>query len=399
MTIVIIGGGAAGFFAALAAKEANPYADVVVLERSSQLLSKVRISGGGRCNVTHSCFDPKELVKNYPRGFRELLGPFTRFQPLDTIAWFESRGVCLKTEADKRMFPSTDLSSTIIDCLMAEAARSKVTIRTKTVVENMLKEEGGFRLTLASGETIRCESLLLATGSHPSGFKLAQALGHTIQEPVPSLFTFNIPSSRLKDLSGIVVDPVSLHLQGTDLAQTGPLLLTHWGFSGPAALKLSAWAARYLKELHYRATLLVNWIPQVSADKSLHLFKELRQASPAQCLTNNCPYKLPKNLWKKLLDPTDLSDKRLCEISNEGFTSLHARLSADAYQIDGKTTHKEEFVTAGGITLSEVNFKRMESKLCKGLFFAGEILDIDAVTGGFNFQNAWTTGWIAGHAL
>lgn len=400
MTIVIIGGGAAGFFAALRAKECKPHTEVILLERSSQLLSKVRISGGGRCNVTHSCFDPKELVKNYPRGNRELLGPFTRFQPADTIQWFESRGVELKTEEDGRMFPVSDSSASIIDCLMRQAQKSGVNIRTKAGIDKIEKNKDSFLITLSEGTAITCKALLIATGSNPSGHQIVQQFGHTITPPVPSLFTFNVPTSPLKDLSGIVVDPCRLSLKGTDFTQKGPLLLTHWGFSGPAALKLSAWAARYLNENNYRTELSVDWAPDISLEELLKRLKSFRQATPAQTLANNCPLKRPKNLWKRLVElALKTSDKRLSDIGNEELSTLSAKLKADIYQIDGKTTHKEEFVTCGGVALNEVNFKTMESKLCKGLFFAGEVLDVDAVTGGFNFQNAWTTGWIAGSSM
>lgn len=396
-SVVIIGGGAAGFFAALAAKDASPSQEVAILEKTSLLLSKVRISGGGRCNVTHACFDPKELVKNYPRGQRELLGPFFRFQPNETIQWFASRKVALKTEEDGRMFPSTDSSSTIIDCLLAEAKKTGVHIFTKTSAEKVELSENGFLITLNEGKQIHCNKLILATGSHPSGAALAAQFGHSAQPPVPSLFTFNVPASPLKELSGIVVDPVELRLEKTDFLQQGPLLVTHWGFSGPCALKLSAWAARYLKEKNYHTTLLVDWLPRTSKDAVLQTLKVLKSQKPSQTLGNLCPWELPKKLWKKFLHLAAMEEKRLSALSHEELQILSVKLKADPYLIEGKTTNKEEFVTCGGITLSEINFKTMESKLCKGLFFAGEILDIDAVTGGFNFQNAWTTGWIAGH--
>jgi predicted Rossmann fold flavoprotein len=399
MTIVIMGGGAAGLFAALAAKEANSHLKIILLEKSGQLLSKVRISGGGRCNVTHSCFDPKQLITNYPRGAKELLGPFTRFQPSDTIEWFESRGVQLKTEADGRMFPITDSSETIIACLLQEAKKKQIEIRLKTGIDSVLKQENSFLLTLSDGSSLTCEALLIASGSHPSGHKLAKQLGHTIHEPVPSLFTLNLPGSPLSILSGVVVDPATVRLAGTDISQTGPLLITHWGLSGPAALKLSAWGARYLKEKNYEVPLLVDWLPKMSEDKLLNAFKEARNQSPSQSISNNNQGKLPKNLWKLFLEQVHLSDKRLSDISNEGLTAICSKMKNDLYQVKGKTTNKEEFVTCGGIALNEVNFKTMESKLCQSLYFAGEVLDVDAVTGGFNFQNAWTTGWIAGNSL
>lgn len=376
--VLIIGGGAAGIFAAISAKTAHPNVSVVLIEKTAVLLAKVKVSGGGRCNVTHACFDPMELSKNYPRGGKELIGPLHRFQPRDTVEWFESRGVKLKTEADGRMFPVTDRSETIIDCLLSEAKKLGVEIRMRTRIQNI---RPGFVIELQDGQTLQCKNLVLATGSNADGFAWAQSLGHTLQKPVPSLFTFNVPSSPLKELSGIAVAPVKLELEG--FSQTGPLLITHFGFSGPAALKLSAWAARYLFEKEYKVTLTINWLPDLSIDE---IFKQLK--------SSDNPFKFPKNLWKTLIG--QLANKRLAEISNKEFQALAQKLHADAYAVDGKTTHKEEFVTCGGVTLKEVDFKTMQSKICPHLFFVGEILDIDGVTGGFNFQNAWTTGFIAG---
>lgn len=355
LDLLVLGAGAAGIFGAIAAKSAHPKIQVIVLEKTAVLLAKVRISGGGRCNVTHACFDPKALVQNYPRGQKELLGPFHRFQPKDTIEWFESRGVRLKTEKDGRIFPITDSSETIIACLLSEAKRLGVEIRLRQKVERVERIEGGFQV----GEDT-CRHLLLATGSGKDGYTFAKHLGHTIQEPVPSLFTFNVPTSPLLGLSGIAVPDVQLTIG--PFTQRGPLLLTHFGFSGPAALKLSAFAARYLYENKYLVPLEIDWLPDIDE---------------AEIATATKPL-LPKNLWRAL-----------------GGHSLHK----DIYQVEGKTTHKEEFVTCGGITLKEIDFRTMQSKLCPGLFFAGEILDIDGVTGGFNFQNAWTTGFIAGTSL
>lgn len=396
---IILGGGAAGFFAALTARSTHPEHSVVLLEKTGSLLSKVRISGGGRCNVTHSCFDPRQLVHNYPRGGKELLGPFSRFQPQDTVAWFTERGVALKTESDGRIFPVSDSSSSIINCLQSEAEKLGVEIRLKQRIEKIEKEEH-FHLHLATGETLTCRHLLLATGSQPDGHLYAKQFGHTIRPPVPSLFTFNVPDFALQDLAGISCEKASLSLIGSKLTQTGPLLITHWGFSGPAALKLSAWAARYLHERHYEVALAVDWLPDLKREAVIELLHQKRRQTPQQSLNSHCPYTLPKNLWKRLLHLAGIEEtKRFGELGNEAYARLGERLKGDVYPVKGKTTHKEEFVTCGGITLSEIDFKRMESKLCKGLFFAGEILDIDAVTGGFNFQNAWTTGWIAGQAM
>jgi predicted Rossmann fold flavoprotein len=348
--LVVLGGGAAGIFSALQAKASDPAARVLVLEKSAVLMAKVRLSGGGRCNVTHACFDPRELVRHYPRGGKELLGPLHRFQPSDTVEWFAARGVLLKAEADGRMFPVTNCSATIIQCLLSEADRLGVEIRLRQRVQSLVGG-AGFEMTLDGGERLCAKRLLLATGSSPEGYRWAQALGHRVVPPVPSLFTFNVPTSPFKELSGVAVEDVELRLDG--LVQRGPLLITHFGFSGPAVLKLSAWAARLLHERAYGADLHIDWLPEGCS--SPRLPKSLRRALPPGC-------------------------------------------SAGRYRIEGKTTHKEEFVTCGGVHLKEVDFRTMESKICPGLYFAGEILDIDGVTGGFNFQNAWTTAFLAGRA-
>lgn len=373
--LIVIGGGAAGFFAAIAAE-----GSVVLLEKTAVLLSKVRISGGGRCNVTHACFDPKELIKNYPRGSKELLGPFHHFQPRDTIQWFESRGVMLKTEEDGRIFPVTDDSETIIECLLSEAKKRGVDIQLRQRILSITKEADGFTIERKDLPPLRCHRLLLATGSGPDGHAWAQQMGHTIQKPVPSLFTFNIPTSPLKELSGIVIDPVEVSVPG--FSQRGPLLITHFGFSGPAVLKLSAWAARLFAEKDYKLDVTINWLPDLSEEK---IFDMLKFASAK-------PFSFPNNFWKAFAPATPLH-----QTSHKILRDLARRLHADTYHVEGKTTHKEEFVTCGGVNLKEVNFKTMESKICSGLYFAGEILDIDGVTGGFNFQNAWTTGYIAGN--
>jgi predicted Rossmann fold flavoprotein len=395
--ILVFGGGAAGIFAAIAAKNANPSANVALFEKSAVLLSKVRISGGGRCNVTHSCFDPKELIQNYPRGGRELLGPFHRFQPHQTIEWFESRGVKLKTESDGRMFPITDSSETIIACLLSEAKKIGVEIVLRKRTEKIEKKDDLFAITLKEGDTLYAKKLLLATGSSEEGYLIAQSLGHSIQKPVPSLFTFNVPSSHLKELSGISVDPVQIKVEGTSLSQIGPLLITHFGFSGPAALKLSAWGARYFYEKSYHVTIQISWLPHLSKQQILEQLLKGKTSFPTKILFSENPFRFPKSLWKAFLDIYGETFKKpMGNVSLKDLQTLCDMLHADSYQVEGKTTNKEEFVTCGGVSLKEVDFKTMESKLCKGLFFAGEILDIDGVTGGFNFQNAWTTGYIAG---
>ncbi len=364
--LIVIGGGAAGFFAALSAKKANPFAKILILEKTAQLLSKVRVSGGGRCNVTHNCFDPKEFIKNYPRGSKELLGPFTRFSPKDTIEWFESRGVKLKAEEDGRIFPITDSSQTIIDCLINEAQKLGVEIQTQTRIETINKEHDHFLLQGEKGE-MRASKLVLATGSSPQGHAWAKGLGHTIEPLIPSLFTFHSPTSPLLELSGVSVEDAEVRLEGRTVRQRGPLLITHFGFSGPAIIKLSAWEAPYLFENNYKAKLIINWLPHLTP---VQVARGLREKSNR--------FNLPKSLWNSL---------------------SHKTLQADIYEIDGKTMFKKEFVTCGGVRRSEVNFKTMESKVCPGLYFTGEILDIDGVTGGFNFQNAWTTAYIAGNSL
>lgn len=397
--IAVIGGGAAGFFGAIAAAEAAPEARVVLLEKNRQLLSKVRVSGGGRCNVTHSCFDPTVLVQNYPRGSRELRGAFSRFQPRDTVNWFESRGVQLKTEGDGRMFPTTDSSETIISCLMTEAKAAGVEIRTECGVNDCIKKDR-FHLYLSNGEEFECDKLLIATGSSPKTGTWLEKLGHTLTPPVPSLFTFNIPSSPFLSLSGVSVPKAKLTIDSCSLQQTGPLLITHWGFSGPAVLKLSAWGARALHAVDYRAELKINWLPELSQEDLKGILAECRQQSPARSLGTECSFAIPKSLWKVMLDISGIShETRWAVLSKLQTAELLKTLQTRTYKIEGKSTNKEEFVTCGGVRLDEVDFKTMESRKCPGLYFAGEVLDIDGVTGGFNFQNAWTTSWLAGQAM
>lgn len=392
---LIIGGGAAGFFSAIACAQVNPQHQVILIEKNRQMLSKVRISGGGRCNVTHACFDPVQLVQYYPRGSKALLGPFHRFQPKDTIEWFKNRGVELKIEEDGRMFPITNSSETIIDCLIKEARSSNVEIIPELTVENLEKHSDHFRVTATRGTTFDVNNVLVATGSSKT-YHWVEQFGHSIIPPVPSLFTFNVPSSPLSDLSGIAVEDALLKIEGTPLEQRGPLLITHWGFSGPAVLKLSAWGARQLHDKGYRATLTINWLPNLKME---HLVA-MRQKLLGRFLHTESAFHLPKQLWKRLLLIAGLKEeKRWNEISNRQIEELAQVLQVSSFEIEGKTTFKQEFVTCGGVNLDEVNFKTMESRLCSGLYFAGEILDIDGITGGFNFQNAWTTGWIAGHAM
>jgi len=398
--LIVIGGGAAGIFAAIAAAEADNQKKVVLLEKTNVFLAKVRVSGGGRCNVTHDCYEPRQLVTNYPRGNKALIGPFTRFQPRDTWEWFEKRGVTLKTEKDGRVFPTTNSSQTIIECLLQAARDAGVDLRLRQEVTHIRKEDSGlFCVQLSSGEVLKSRALLIATGSNRTGHQWAEAFGHTIEPAVPSLFTFNCPSSSLKDLSGIAVDAVELKIENMPYVQRGPLLLTHWGFSGPAALKLSAWAARDLNQKNYQINLLINWVPSYTAAMLREELLKCKKATPSALLATFCKFPLPSNLWKRLVELSSIDlRKKLADLSNAELTRLIATLHASSYRVEGKTTNKEEFVTAGGIRLDEIHFKTMESRITPGLFFAGEVIDVDGITGGFNFQNAWTTGWIAGLA-
>jgi predicted Rossmann fold flavoprotein len=394
--VVVIGGGAAGIFAAVVLAEKNNQLEILVLEKTRQLLSKVRISGGGRCNVTHSQFDPKKLTSNYPRGNKELLGPFHAFQPLDTIAWFQQHGVELKTEEDGRMFPTTDHSATIINCLLDAAKECGVVIRSEHGVRTVAKTEGGFKLFFDNQDPIECDYLILATGSTPHGHQLAVSLGHSIIPPVPSLFTFNVPTSPMLDLAGIAVLDAELSLKSIPHKQRGNLLITHWGFSGPAALKLSAWAARDLNACNYKTELTINWIPSMKSEEVYNKLLSMKKNKPLKSLENENLFQLPTNLWKRLLTLAHVKlGSTVGHSSDATLKQLTQHLTASTFAVDGKTTYKSEFVTCGGINLKEVDFKTMQSRLVPHLFFAGEVLNIDGVTGGFNFQNAWTTAYLA----
>jgi len=409
LQIVVIGGGAAGFFSAIACAKVNPQAHVILLEASRQPLAKVRISGGGRCNVTHACYEPEALVQNYPRGGKALRGAFTRFQARDTISWFAIHGVPLKTESDGRMFPTTDNSETVVNCLMKTAVASGVELRTGIAVvsvKRLLSEVGkeeGFEISLKSGETIKCDRLLLATGSGPVGYKIARELGHQIEPPVPSLFTFNILDPKLRALAGVSVNSVQLRLSGggnSQLGQTGPLLITHWGLSGPAVLKLSAWGARILHDNRYQATLLINWLPSLSQEQVRQQILTVKTEWAKKAIALHRGVELPHRLWQYIIARAGITtEDRWAGLSHKTLNQLVQELTQGQYLISGKGAFKEEFVTCGGVNLKEVNFKTMESRLVPGLYFAGEILDIDGVTGGFNFQSAWTTAYLAGNAM
>ncbi|MBC6432497.1 NAD(P)/FAD-dependent oxidoreductase [Nostoc sp. HG1] len=403
LRIVVIGGGAAGFFGAIACAKANPDAQVTLLEASRQPLAKVLISGGGRCNVTHACFLPEELVQNYPRGAKALRGALTRFGPQDTVDWFAAGGVYLKTEADGRMFPVTNSSETIVESLIKAVATSGVKLRIGTHVTSVTATDGGFDILLKSGDPIKCDRLLLATGSSLVGYKIVKELGHQIEPPVPSLFTFNIADPQLRALAGVSVNSAQLRLSGggkSQLQQTGPLLITHWGLSGPAVLKLSAWGARVLHQSRYQATLLINWLPQLQQEQVREKVLAVKDEWGKKAIALHRGVDLPHRLWQYIIARAGITtEDRWAEISSKTLNQLLQELTQGQYLISGKGAFKEEFVTCGGVNLKEVNFKTMESRLVPGLYFAGEILDIDGVTGGFNFQSAWTTGYLAGIAM
>lgn len=399
--VVIVGGGAAGFFAAITCAEAAPDAEVVLLEKSPQFLAKVRISGGGRCNVTHHCFDPRELSTRYPRGSRALIGLFQRFQSSHTVEWFESRGVTLKTEPDGRMFPTTELSQTIIDCLTREARRAGVQMFANRGVESVLREGTAFKLKLSNNETIACDRLLLATGGArtPALAKLASDLGHSLVPPVPSLFTFHIDMSWLRELAGLATE-ARVSVPAARLSEQGPMLITHTGVSGPAVLRLSAWGARALHELNYTFPLHVNWLPKLNDEQVSEELHARRSDFPARLVINTPIAPLPARLWEKLVLSSGIDhETRWSSLPRAAQHALAQTLTRTVFEVAGKSLNKDEFVTCGGVPLKEVDLKTMQSRVCPGLFFAGELLDIDGITGGFNFQAAWTTGWIAGKAI
>lgn len=401
--VVIVGGGAAGYFAAIAsAEKLGAAGEVTIYEATANPLAKVRVSGGGRCNVTHACFEPRELVKRYPRGGRELIGAFHRWQPRDTVAWFSERGVELKTEEDGRMFPVTDDSATIVDCLTAAAERAGVRVVTSLGVRMAEAAGGGFWLTLTDGTNARCERLLLATGGNraSAGYTIAEKLGHTIEPLVPSLFTFHIDDARLIGLSGVAVENVTVAVRGTKLRESGPLLVTHWGLSGPAILKLSAWGARELAELKYEFPLVVNFVPPHTSDSLRQELEAVRAKNPRKQVATWSPVPMPQRLWERLVTSAGIpATTPWTGVANAALATLATQMTAAEMNVVGKSLFKDEFVTCGGVRLNEVDFRTMESRLVPGLHFAGEILDIDGVTGGFNFQSAWTTGWLAGQDL
>ncbi|HEU6447235.1 MAG TPA: NAD(P)/FAD-dependent oxidoreductase [Verrucomicrobiae bacterium] len=401
--IVIVGGGAAGFFAALACAEENPRAKIVILEKTSRPLHKVKISGGGRCNVTHALFNEREFAARYPRGERALIAPFKQFQASDTVEWFARRGVKLKTEADGRMFPTTDSSQTVIDCLLDAARKMEINLRTNCGVETVAKNSSGqFELTLSGGEILSGDKLLLATGGcrTVAPGQLAVSLGHTLETPVPSLFTFHIETPWLRELAGVSVETAEVFVPGIKLRERGTLLITHWGLSGPAILRLSAWGARALHGLDYQFILNVNWLRDLREEQVGNEFQKRRESQGGKLIINSPLAPLPSRLWQQLVLAAGIPpETRWSAFPRALQLKLIQQLLRTEFHVRGKSLNKDEFVTCGGVKLSEVNFKTMESKICPGLFFAGELLDIDGITGGFNFQAAWTTGWIAGKSM
>lgn len=400
-SVIVIGGGAAGFFAAIRCAECFPKLSILILERGKELLGKVKISGGGRCNVTHACFIPKDLVNFYPRGQRELLGPFTRFACGDTMEWFESRGVPLKIEEDGRVFPVSDNSQSIMDCLLTHAHNFGIRIHTNTRLDGLIPPQSPEQLWVVetSNGTYQAEKVIVASGSNPRVWDILSGIGHTIVPPVPSLFTFNIKDDRLAGLQGLSVPEASVAVEESNLEAFGPLLITHWGLSGPGILRLSSWGARELATLHHQFRILVNWTGR-TAEEIGEEIDCLKIDHGKKFITAKPQFNIPLRLWKSLLMAAGLQQDSLRwgDLSKIQRQQLITQLCKGCFSVHGKSTFKEEFVTAGGVDLRELNFKRFESKICPGLFMVGEVLDIDAITGGFNFQAAWTGGWIAGAA-
>ncbi len=399
MNIAIIGGGAAGFFAAISCKEHHPHARVTVLEKGSKLLTKVKVSGGGRCNVTHALFNNKLFSKNYPRGEKQLRKAFQHFDAQATIDWFKQRKVRLVAEADGRMFPDTNDSQTIVDCLINTAKKLSVSVRLNSPVVEIERQASGFLLYFKGAKTVLYDKVIVATGgsSKVEGFDWLRKLGHEITPPVPSLFTFNMPTEGIKSLMGVVANPASVKVQASKLQSQGPLLITHWGMSGPAILKLSAWGARELFEKAYQFKIQVNWLGNENEENFRNQLKGILEEVKKRNISNRNPFQLPARLWDFILEKTELqADEKWGDLNKKKLNRLINTLLNDEYTVSGKTTFKEEFVTCGGVSLQDINFDTMESRKCPGMYFAGEVLDIDGITGGFNFQAAWTTGFIAG---
>lgn len=400
--LVVIGGGAAGFFCAVNAARMNPMLEVILLEKSNKILSKVKVSGGGRCNVTHACFEIADMVRHYPRGGNFLKKAFYRFFTTDTIKWFSDRGVVLKMEDDGRMFPVTDSSQTIIDCLVREADKYGVQVKMKSEVEGISTTGDGFTINFPGGNSIPADCICIATGGYPKSgmFDWLRQTGHSIEEPVPSLFTFNMPGNRVRELPGVSVPDAQVKVTGSKLTTRGPLLITHWGMSGPAILRLSAWGAREFAACDYQFTIMVNWLGEMREHELQEKFRSLRFEFASQKINNRHAFGLPNRLWQYLLEESGINaELRWADLPAREQNKLVKNCCGQEFKVSGKTTFKEEFVTAGGIKLSEIDPQTMQSKIVPGLFFAGEIMDVDGVTGGFNFQHAWTSGYIAAKSI
>ena len=395
--IVIIGGGAAGFFAAISSAEKNPGNNIIILEKGNIVLSKVKISGGGRCNVTNSCTEPRELIKFYPRGGKELLSPFHKFNSKDTTEWFERRGVKLKTEPDGRIFPISDDSQTIVDCLVDTAKRNNINVLMQTGVTDIRKVHHKGWIISTFAKEFHADGIIICSGNSSSVWKIIESLGHSIESPIPSLFTFNIKDNRIDEMSGVSVHDAEIKIEGPNLKSSGPLLITHWGMSGPAILKLSAWGARELNRMNYKFNLVINWLPGLNLESAKDKLNQVKHNSNIRNVYSFSPFGIPIRLWERLLEYSAITkDIKWNNMSGFLINKLAIQLTQCSFSVNGKSTFKEEFVTCGGVSRKEIDFKTMESKLHQGMFFAGEVIDIDAVTGGFNFQAAWTTGWIAG---
>jgi predicted Rossmann fold flavoprotein len=399
MKVAVIGGGAAGFFSAISVKENYPNAEVTIFEKTTKVLSKVKVSGGGRCNVTNGTTSISDLAKAYPRGGKKLKKAFKIFNTKHTIDWFENRGVPLKVEPSNHVFPVSDDSQTVIDCFLNECKRLQIVIQTKASVQKIIPLENGFELAFANDSLIKVDKIIVATGGSPKrqGLEWLANIGHKIENPVPSLFTFNIKKDPITELMGVAVKEALVTIQGTKLKMSAPLLITHWGMSGPAILKLSAFGARVLSDMNYEFKAQVNWTAVQNVNIVLEDLQSIAQNNPQKQLQNLKPYGLPERLWLFLLTKAEIpSDKKWNELGKKGLNKLSSILTYDVYQVRGKTTFKEEFVTCGGVSLESINFDTMESRMCKNLYFAGEVMDIDGITGGYNFQAAWTTAFIAG---
>jgi len=396
--IIIVGGGAAGFFTAINIAEKNKHLKIAILERGKEVLTKVRISGGGRCNVTHACFVPNDLVKFYPRGEKELRGPFHQFCSGDTIEWFENHGVELKIEEDGRMFPVSNSSQTIIDCFIESTNKLGIQVLTGQSVQSLFQTEEFWKVE-TNKDTFACQKLIIAAGSNPKVWEMLTGLGHSIVPPVPSLFTFNIKDNRIKDLMGLSAI-ATVTVKGTKLSATGPLLITHWGMSGPGILRLSAWGARALSDKNYQFTISVNWLNDVDFEEAIETIKHLKNEHSKKMIAKKSPFDFPNRLWESLVLAADITEEtKWADLTKKQIHALAEQLTNGSFQVNGKSTFKEEFVTAGGVDLKEINFKTMESKIAPNVFLAGEVLNIDAITGGFNFQNAWTNGFIIADAI